>query len=99
MAGTFLLVAAIYFIYDTMVQNRNEMMIVNAAKSNAIVSSFVPDHLRDRIMQDREEQQMNTKKHGNLKTFLSDGKNGAIATGKPLADLFLDATVLFADIR
>jgi len=91
------MVALVYFIYDTVVQRRNEMMIVNAAKSNAIVSSFVPDHLRDRLLEDKAEQQARGK-YGNLKTFLNDGKDGAVAPGRPLADLFLDCTVMFADI-
>ncbi|CAB9516338.1 Receptor-type guanylate cyclase gcy [Seminavis robusta] len=98
-AGTFLMVAVVYFIYDTTVQNRNEMMINNAAQSNAIVSSFVPDHLRDRILQDKKERQAGGfKKHGSLKMFLNDGKGGNVDAGRPLADLFLNSTVLFADI-
>ena len=102
-AGTFLIVAAVYLMYDIMVQKRNEKMIENAAKSNAIVTSFIPDHLRDRILEDKEVGASKLKK-GNLKTFLNDGKNendlerSGISSSKPLADLFLDTTVLFADI-
>lgn len=105
-AGTFLVVAAVYLMYDIMVQKRNEKMIENAAKSNAIVTSFIPDHLRERLLQDSNTLR-NTRKHrGNLKMFLNEGKNGqqdvhasnGDTSSMPLADLFLDTTVLFADI-
>ena len=76
------------------------MMIANAAKSNAIVSSFVPDHLRDRLIQETADQKVVNKdgKHGNLKSFLNDGKQGSLNPGKPLADLFLETTICFADV-
>jgi len=49
-AGTFVAIAVMLFIYDRTVTKRNEKMIFQAAKTNAILSKFVPDHLRDRIM-------------------------------------------------
>ena len=84
-----------------MVLKRNEKMIANAAKSNAIVTSVVPDHLRDRLL---NSQQDSNSKNGNLKTFLSSQHSpggGKLTNAKPtapLADLFLDATICFADI-
>ena len=54
-------------------------------------------------MQEKKEAQdlaESTKKKGNLKSFLNDGTHGVGAVGeqKPLADLFLETTVVFADI-
>lgn len=49
-AGTFVLIAITLIIYDRTVTKRNEKMIFQAAKTNAILSKFVPDDLRDRIM-------------------------------------------------
>ena len=51
-------------------------------------------------MEEKAEEAANkSKKKGNLKAFLNDGKSDAGANNKPLADLFLETTVLFADIR
>ena len=98
-AITFVLVALVFLGYDIMVLKRNEKLISDAAKSNAIVTSFVPDHLRDRLMQQQQEEK-ERRKNGSLKTFLNDGNdklnngnNGM--TSAPLADLFLETTVIF----
>jgi class 3 adenylate cyclase len=95
-AFTFVLVAAVFYIYDLLVQQRNEKIVVTAARSNAIVSSMFPDAIRDRLLQQNEAK----SKQGHLKSFLvnsEDEKNGN-RSSKPLADLFLETTVLFADI-
>jgi class 3 adenylate cyclase len=95
-AFTFILVAAVFFIYDLLVQHRNEKIVVTAARSNAIVSSMFPDAIRDRLLQRNEL----SSKHGHLKSYLLNGDDGASGnlSLKPLADLFLETTVLFADI-
>ena len=101
-AGTFLLVIVVYYIYDLQVQQRNELMIENAAKSNAIVTNIIPDHLRDRLLNQQEKnlhRSGSALRKSNLKTFLNDGNGmGDCQSDAPLADLFLDCTVLFADI-
>lgn len=86
-----------FLVYDAMVLKRNEMLVSSAAQTNAIVTSFVPDHLRDRLMQQQEQQKL-AKQNGNLKTFLNDGtkkpgQENGIHASAPLADLFLDTTV------
>jgi class 3 adenylate cyclase len=103
---TFLLVAIVFFIYDIFVQKRNEKLISSAAKSNAIVSSLFPDNIRERLMgQNDTTTQKRTPSH--LKSFLLDGGgdtkcgnsgDGGNKTSKPLADLFLETTIMFADI-
>jgi class 3 adenylate cyclase len=99
------LVAVVFFIYDIFVQNRNEKLISSAAKSNAIVSSLFPDNIRERLLgQSDTTTHKNTPYH--LKSFLLDGgdskggnvKDGEIKSSRPLADLFLETTVMFADI-
>ncbi|CAB9530660.1 Guanylate cyclase [Seminavis robusta] len=49
-AGTFALIAIALLLYDRTVTQRNEKMIFQAAKTNAILAKFVPDHLRGKIM-------------------------------------------------
>jgi hypothetical protein len=81
-AGTFGMVALVFYIYDIFVQKRNENLVAKAAQSNEIVSSFVPDHLRERIMSQNESK----KKH-NLKSFTADMISDVDRQSKPLADL------------
>ena len=100
-AGTFIMVFIIFFVYNFMVIKRNEMMIANAAKSNAIVTSIVPDHLRDRLLKHQEEEKEAKAKGVTLKAFLNTQHapgNMERTRTTPLADLFLECTVCFADI-
>ena len=74
------------------------MMITTAAKSNAIVSSVIPDHLRDRLLGAQEKRIQKHSKHKNLNAFLNDRSQQDESVASPLADLFLETTVLYADI-
>ena len=98
-AVTFLLVAIVFYVYDIFVQQRNQNLLAKAAQSNAIVTSLFPAHLKEKLMQEREQTQA-LKKKGNLKTYLKLNSNldNEKDTSKPLADPYLDATVVFADI-
>jgi len=107
-ALTFCMVAIVFYGYDVFVQRRNENLVSKAAQSNAIVSSLFPDHLRDRMMEEKDQQRDSdnrssstqfSSKRASLKAFLNDGKTGEVShQNKPLADLFLETTVMFADI-
>ena len=72
-------------------------MITNAAKANAIVTSVIPDHIRDRLLVAQEAKLKRQQGYGNLKSFLSDGRSNDFGDSA-LADLFLETTVLFAGI-
>ena len=90
--------ASVFFIYDMFVQVRNRKLVTNAARSNAIVSSFFPGHIRDQFI--GPNAQLEDEK--NLKSTLLKRRNNpgdfAKPGSKPMADLFLETTVLFADI-
>ena len=104
-AATFALVAVVFFVYDMFVQRRNERLIANAAQSNAIVSSLFPSNIRDRLINNPEGRDAlkagdkSSRQLTNLKQVMSGDINQANEeNNKPIADLFLDCTVLFADI-
>jgi len=69
---------------------------------------MIPDHLRNRLeqeIQNAKEAKKANKKGGNLKSYLKEGHGKAgennqakISSEKPLADLYLETTVLNADI-
>lgn len=94
-ASTFVLIVATFFIYDMFVQQRNDKLVERAAKTSAIVSSLFPAAFRDKLM-DKNEQAKNVSK--NLQSFQSSAEENGSLTTKPLADLFLETTILFADI-
>ena len=85
-----------------MVQRRNEKIVLNAARSNAIVSSLFPSQIRDRLIGASNENNAATlNSPRNLKAFLKSkgtGSENEYFDSKPLADLFLEVTVIFADI-
>ena len=91
-----MIVALVFFIYDMLVQNRNEKIVATAARSNAIVTSIFPDAIRDRLLQ----QTVATTKGRHLRSYLSGGgvEGAGDQSAKPLADLFLETTIMFADI-
>lgn len=89
-----------FYVYDMFVQRRNEKLIINAAKSNAVVSSLFPGTLRDRVINQTDPKNLQASSHhhsSNLQQFLAQG--GAMDTSsEPLADLFVETTILFADL-
>eukprot|EP00934_Nitzschia_sp_Nitz4_P008140 Nitzschia sp. Nitz4//scaffold32_size149145//101839//102804//NITZ4_002892-RA/size149145-snap-gene-0.21-mRNA-1//-1//CDS//3329548108//8130//frame0 len=75
-------------------------------KSSAIVSSLFPKNVRDRLMANEIGSSANgisSQKH-RLKTFMSDTATEPTASievyggSRPIADLFPEATVMFADL-
>lgn len=98
----FFVLGAIFIFYDIFVEKRNKKLIENAARSNAVVTSLFPGKMRDQVMATADPKQnlSRSSTKANLKSFVA-GKNddvSAIEGSKPLAELFLETTILFADI-
>jgi CHASE domain len=80
----FLFTAGVFVMYDLMVERRQTKILATAKRTNKIVSAFFPAQIRDRILQEAQEQVDNEIKKkqkksafGNapksqLKTFLND---------------------------
>jgi len=90
-AVVFVFTAIVFLIYNRFVERRQALVMDQAVKSTAIVTSLFPETVRDRLM-DSEHASGKSR----LKTFLND--NGANAGSQPIADLFPHCTVFFADI-
>lgn len=98
-----------FFIYDFIVQRRNSLVLQTAAKFNTIVSSLFPSNIRGRLFADKERNYIDyTTAKSHLKNFLTKGDidnlddeddDGLILKTKPMADLFTDTTIMFADVR
>ena len=105
-ATVFFFVCMLFYIYDITVANRNDRLLVQAAQSNALVSSLFPNSIRERLMGERASQDDAFKQayglrdQGSIKAFMKDGMTSQVEVrrGKPIADLFPDTTVLFGDL-
>jgi Adenylate and Guanylate cyclase catalytic domain len=126
----FFFTAMVFLLYDWLVTRRQNKVNASAKKTNAILSSLFPSTVRDRILQEAEEQaeqeeqlknqaQQSPKRGGFtlgnkalLRDFLKDaeedgaagkptsGEAGAskLSVSRPIADLFPETTVCFADL-
>jgi hypothetical protein len=101
-----------FCMYDGFVRRRNAKVLDAAAESNAIISSLFPTNVRDRLFEEAKQKAQLTKKgqaaaKSQLKSMITSGNLAArsksdvddlIYEGKPIADLFPETTILFADI-
>lgn len=109
MIMVFAFTAFVFLVYDMYVHRRQEKVMSNAAKSNAIVASLFPKNVTDRMMKDLEEQmEKNSSSRAfrfvpktQIKDFLDESAGTANVSAydtPPIAELFPATTVLFADI-
>jgi len=112
-ATVFVITFFMFAIFAGLVDKRQNKVMTTAVRANAIVSSLFPSSVRDRIMRDtadnRKPEVTESKRGGffaeapkkQLKTFLNEENiegDEFVFNTKPIADLFPEATVLFADI-
>jgi hypothetical protein len=113
-ATIFGLMAIAFFLYDYMVHKRNKKIVCVAATSNAFLSTLFPTDVRNRLLdaEAAEAADNDDDKKGRgaaapqLQRMMEAGRfpmeddTDAQPTfkSKPIADLFNETTVLFADI-
>ena len=96
-AAVFLMTAAVFYLYDVMVERRQKVVLDTAQRSTAIVSSIFPKNVRDQLLQ--APVQGNATKL----RFLADARNHDSQSGisstadrdvssGPIADLFPNCT-------
>ena len=97
--AVFLFTIFMFLVYDRLVERRQKVVATKASQTAAIVSSLFPKNVRDRLFDTTSPGSMGldvgTKTR--LKGFLAgnDKENNSVS---PIADLFLNCTVFFADI-
>eukprot|EP00934_Nitzschia_sp_Nitz4_P005383 Nitzschia sp. Nitz4//scaffold17_size182527//44169//48060//NITZ4_001838-RA/size182527-augustus-gene-0.14-mRNA-1//-1//CDS//3329539292//5373//frame0 len=104
----FLFTVAVFIGYDCLVESRQRRVLEAAQKSNALVSSLFPKGVRDRMLKGQGgggSRPLEVAPRIRLKSFVMSDSNSVEAaidrkknTSEPIADLFLQATILFADI-
>ena len=101
--GVFALTSLVFIAYDQFVKRRQTLLMSKAVRSNAILHSLFPTAVKERLMQEQEEKEDAKKKGGfafriNGNQGITDVTGHTSVVGKPIADLFPSATVMFADI-
>lgn len=93
-AGAFLFMVIVFYVYNWFVFKRNEKLVVNAARSNAVITSLFPDNIRNQLIGDNSSN--NPRSFEELLGPVADLE--ANMTRPPLADYFPTTTVMVADI-
>jgi hypothetical protein len=89
-----------FFVYDRLVERRQRLVLHKAVQSTAIVSSLFPKNVRDRLMQESSvfERVGGSLRNSRHKNPLGEETKENEENSKPIADLFPNCTVMFADI-
>ena len=97
-AAVFMAIAIAFLVYDSFVAKRNKMIVDAAAKSNAIVLSLFPAHVRDKLLKARDWGNVSKPKKNNgindlLDTDNSEGGDAfPVAASETIAELFPSAS-------
>jgi Adenylate and Guanylate cyclase catalytic domain len=101
----FLFMAMAFAMYDRFVRHRNDKIMGAAARSNGIIASLFPSQVRDRLLAANEgplsgsKPTVNALSKERLLGHDSEDGDGELAyKSMPIANLFPETTVLFADI-
>ena len=85
-----------FILYDCLVQRRQETVMTSALKTNAIVSSLFPPQFRDRLMEGPNGKNTAKLEQGEDLLGPTHLLPGPISlSSKPIAELFLNCTVMF----
>jgi hypothetical protein len=100
--GAFLSTALFFLIFNGLVQRRQAKVMTTALKAHAILSSLFPKNIQAKMMAevDKKHKLSNVGKAG-IKTFLigvEKENDTKVDKSKPIADLFPETTIMFADI-
>ena len=96
-----------FLLFDFLVQRRQGQVLAMALKQNAIVSSLFPKNVQAKMLAevDQETSRLSAVGKAGIKSYLKDstGSGGGAGSGKmdkskPIADLFPEVTIMFADI-
>jgi class 3 adenylate cyclase len=98
----FLFTSLVFILYDYFVERRQTVVLGTATRSSAIVSSLFPSVVRDQLYPTHSTRADANKER--VQSFISATTDSAGASdyqklvGAPIAELYPDTTVFFADI-
>eukprot|EP00934_Nitzschia_sp_Nitz4_P006926 Nitzschia sp. Nitz4//scaffold53_size117307//115309//117659//NITZ4_003787-RA/size117307-augustus-gene-0.95-mRNA-1//1//CDS//3329554256//6916//frame0 len=105
----FLFTFIVFGAYDFLVERRQSKVMSTAVKSSAIVSSLFPSNVRDRLYDLEGEKKghhhLTSDPRSSISSNIAYPENFKMAAGegedregRPIADLFPETTVMFADL-
>jgi Adenylate and Guanylate cyclase catalytic domain len=99
----FAFTSVVFYLYDAKVESRQAKVMSTATRTSAIVSSLFPSGVRDRLYTDAVTGETGKNGDATKKKLQRFIKQGEVSTptkdkGMPIADLYPETTVLFADI-
>ena len=100
-AGIFAIIFSVLVIHDIMVTKRQNRLMATAKKTDAIVASLFPKEIKDKMLAEAADDSNSVKRATPMKCSLDDGaceRNTVKKNSKPIADLFPETTIFFADI-
>lgn len=99
--GVFSFTCFVFFLYDFLVEMRQKKVVNTAVKSDKIVASLFPGSFRDAMYdQHKEDESKKTEMDAfaNRGSITSRVTAGSVPKGDPMAQLYPECTVLFADL-
>jgi len=106
-AVVFMISVVLFFVYDYLVQTRQNMVMDRAHKTQKLVTSLFPEDVAERMMDHAAKDSAEKKKNGKnvflnanqaFTGMLSEDQMRDQEDDTPIADLFPFCTVLFCDI-
>lgn len=95
----FAFTSLVFWLYDRLVEKRQRAVLRTAVDSTAIVSSLFPSTVRHRLMPSQQQsEQERLLSTGSENTDLLPTKGISSFSSAPIAELYPNTTVLFADI-
>jgi hypothetical protein len=94
---TFTFAFIIFITYDCFVEQKQKKITAAADKAQAVVHSLFPETVGQRLME--EVGQNNDKLKKNPLQMFQEGAMGVDRSTAPIAEFFVDTTVMFGDIR
>jgi hypothetical protein len=96
----FIFTGLVFVLYDFMVQNRNRKVVRSAERSTAIVKSLFPKKVAEQMMEETSHRLApRSSTIQALKAINAPSEQPTFSVAKkPIADLFKDTTIMFADI-
>jgi hypothetical protein len=87
--------SAFFLLYDLCVERRQKIVYSSAVRSEAIVSSFFPSNVRARVEHSAVSQ---SRTDDDFRKSSNPSKSASDDDDAPIADLFQNTTIFFADI-
>lgn len=95
----FAVTSAFFLIYDYFVRRRQRKVMKRIAKQELIVANVFPTAIRDRLYNQQPDNGNRHKDNDSQNSFdLFGVDNNGRKSGAPIADLFPNTTIVFADI-